>query len=73
VNYKDIANKIALVKNGRVFKKGVLPDLDDPNSDGIPNEIIANEADYLNIYQDRKREIYTHAINYKHVFSIWST
>ena len=38
-NFKDIANKLAMVKTGRLFKKGVLPDLNDANSSGIPDDI----------------------------------
>ena len=71
--YKDIANKLALIKTGRLFKKGVLPDLNDAESTGIPDEVQADEADFVNIYADNKRTIITHAVNYKHVFSIWST
>lgn len=72
-SYKDIANKLALIKTGRLFKKGVLLDLNDADSNGIPDEVQANESDYVNIYADNKRTVITHAVNYKHVFSIWST
>ena len=66
--YKDIGNKLALVKTGRLYKNGILPDLNDPESHGIPNEVAANEADFFSIYADKKREIKVHAVNYKHVF-----
>ena len=71
--YKDIGNKLALVKTGCLYKKGVLPDLNDAESAGIPTKVIANESDFFSIYADKKREVINHAINYKHVFSIWAT
>jgi len=71
--YKDIGNKLALIKTGRLYKKGILPDLNDADGAGIPNEVVAGEADFVNIYQDAKRTFITHAVNYKHVFSIWAT
>lgn len=71
--YLDIGNKLALIKTGRLYKKGILPDLNDGGSAGIPDEVVADEADFLNIYRDEKRTCIAHAVNYKHVFSIWAT
>ena len=37
--YKDIANKLALIKTGRLYKKGILPDLNDAECAGVPDEV----------------------------------
>ena len=61
--YKDVGNKLALIKTGALFRKGVLPDINNPESTGIPTDIVANEADFVNIYQDKQRVIWSHAVN----------
>ena len=70
-NYKDIGSKLAMVKTGRLFKKGILPDLNDANSQGITDNIQCQEIDYVNVYQDSKRTYQEHSVNSKNVFGIW--
>ncbi len=72
--YKDIGNKLALVKTGRFYKKGILPDINDPEGEGIPAQVDhPNQADFFDVYKDKGRATHKHNINGKHVFKIWST
>ena len=55
--YKDLGNKLALLKHGYIFKKGILPDLEDPeakytdfNVENLPN------SDKLSVYFDKNRD-----------------
>jgi len=62
-----------MVKTGRLFKKGILPDLSDPMGGGVPDNIVCKEADFLNIYQDSQRTYQNHSVGNKHIFNIWAT
>jgi len=50
---EDIPNKLFLVKYGSIFKKGVLPDLLDPDSKVESLKFIEDKVDCkMRLYQD---------------------
>ena len=69
--YKDIGNKLAVIKQACLYKKGIQADINDPESGGreMHEAGAVNAADQLAIYSDAKnRKYFKHPINYKHVF-----
>lgn len=63
-----------LVKTGKLCKKGIQPDLNDAESEGIAmfSDKDLDEAHVYKIYCDKARVYIKHAINYKHIFQIWA-
>ena len=73
--YRDIGNKLMVIKQGCVYQKGIQNDINDPESEGMImfKEGDVGAAEQLAIYSDAKgRKYFKHPINYKHVFQIWS-
>jgi hypothetical protein len=69
---KDILNKLFLVKYGSIFKKGVLPDLLDPDSKVESLKLIEEEPDCkMRLYRDTTDVYDQGRINRKKVRKIY--
>ena len=78
-DFKDIGSKLALIKTGYLYRKGIQPDIDAVGSKGIIShdsqfEKVPGDEDRMALFSDKKTtpDTWKHAINYKRVFKIWS-
>lgn len=78
-DFKDVGNKLALIKTGYLYRKGIQPDINQSNSDGIiahdsQFKKMPGDDDRMPLFSDKKNtaDTWKHAINYKRVFKIWS-
>ena len=78
-DFKDIGNKLALIKTGYLYREGMQPDINSPKSKGIiahdsQFKQAPKETDRLALFSDKKTtpDTWKHTINYKRVFKIWS-
>ena len=75
--FKDIANKLVLIKTGHLYRKGTQIDVNstDPNNIGI--QLFKNENYFqenrLPLFGDKKFDLTkeNRSVNYKHVFRVW--
>lgn len=78
-DFKDIGNKLVLIKTGYLYRKGIQPDINAVKSDGIIShdsqfKTVPGEDDRIALFSDKraKGDFWKHDINYKRVFKIWS-
>lgn len=79
--FKDIGNKLAMLRQGYLFHKSIQPDVNeeiDENDSGAPvvNHIVASEvtdSHKVQIFSDKNLHYIKQPINYKVVFQIWAT
>ena len=82
LSYKDIANKLVMLKTGFFWAKGIQADINQEDTDEFKNPGILifrgqkfEEKQRVKLYSDKSRKLKVDtnhtAINYKHVFQIW--
>jgi hypothetical protein len=73
--FKDIGNKLAMLRQGYLYHQGIQTDINDPDITGV-KDITASEvsdAHKVQIFSDKNLHYIKQPINYKVVFQIWAT
>lgn len=77
--YKDLANKMVLLKTGHLYHKDEQVDVNDPNDDNVGIQLFKswgkeNMGKRMPLYSDKSYDLTpaNRAVNHKHVFKVWS-
>jgi hypothetical protein len=76
--FKDIGNKLVLIKTQHLYRKGIQFDINDDSPDNVGIQLFKDRKftarDRLPLFSDKQYDFSqeNRAFNHKHVFKVWS-